>query len=119
MVRGQALLLSREIRTSALAALHGGQERIGRVVEPTYPYCRLLLRFDAKAFLLVLDFAFYDSYFIGEVNHAQMSVEYSGWFRSNSYSHDGDMDMGLVIPVLLRKTKVCDMDWVVALANTH
>jgi hypothetical protein len=32
-------------------------------VEPTYPYCRLLLRFDAEAFLHALDLAFEDSYF--------------------------------------------------------
>ena len=35
-------------------------------VEPTYPYCRLLLRFDAEAFLHTLDLAFEDSYFIDE-----------------------------------------------------
>jgi hypothetical protein len=32
-------------------------------VEPTYPYCRLLLRFDAEALLHALDLAFEDSYF--------------------------------------------------------
>ena len=37
-------------------------------VEPTYPYCRLLLRFDAEAFLHALDLAFEDSYFIDEVS---------------------------------------------------
>jgi hypothetical protein len=37
-------------------------------VEPTYPYCRLLLRFDAEAFLHTLDLAFEDSYFIDEVS---------------------------------------------------
>ncbi|TFY83559.1 hypothetical protein EWM64_g450 [Hericium alpestre] len=31
-------------------------------VEPTYPYCRLLLRFDAEAFLHSLDMAFEDPY---------------------------------------------------------
>ena len=31
-------------------------------VEPTYPYARLLLRFDAEAFLHTLDLAFEDSY---------------------------------------------------------
>ena len=35
-------------------------------VEPTYPYCRLLLRFDAEAFLHTLDLAFEDTYFIDE-----------------------------------------------------
>lgn len=37
-------------------------------VEPTYPYCRLLLRFDAEAFLHTLDLAFEDTYFIDEVS---------------------------------------------------
>ncbi|KAI0293200.1 Golgi CORVET complex core vacuolar protein 8-domain-containing protein [Russula brevipes] len=37
-------------------------------VEPTYPYCRLLLRFDAEAFLHALDLAFEDTYFIDEVS---------------------------------------------------
>ncbi|KAH9054311.1 Golgi CORVET complex core vacuolar protein 8-domain-containing protein [Lactarius vividus] len=36
-------------------------EEDGRV-EPTYPYCRLLLNFDAEAFLHALDLAFEDSY---------------------------------------------------------
>jgi vacuolar protein sorting-associated protein 8 len=31
-------------------------------IEPTYPYCRLLLRFDAEAFLHALDLAFEDAY---------------------------------------------------------
>ncbi|KAH9028763.1 Golgi CORVET complex core vacuolar protein 8-domain-containing protein [Lactarius pseudohatsudake] len=31
-------------------------------VEPTYPYCRLLLSFDAEAFLHALDLAFEDTY---------------------------------------------------------
>ncbi|KAI0316445.1 Golgi CORVET complex core vacuolar protein 8-domain-containing protein [Amylostereum chailletii] len=31
-------------------------------MEPTYPYCRLLLRFDAEAFLHSLDLAFEDAY---------------------------------------------------------
>ncbi|KAI0301028.1 Golgi CORVET complex core vacuolar protein 8-domain-containing protein [Multifurca ochricompacta] len=31
-------------------------------VEPTYPYCRLLLRFDAEAFLHTLDLVFEDAY---------------------------------------------------------
>ncbi|KAI0267108.1 Golgi CORVET complex core vacuolar protein 8-domain-containing protein [Gloeopeniophorella convolvens] len=31
-------------------------------LEPTYPYCRLLLRFDAEAFLHALDLAFEDAY---------------------------------------------------------
>jgi hypothetical protein len=31
-------------------------------VEPTYPYCRLLLCFDAEAFLHALDLAFEDTY---------------------------------------------------------
>ncbi|KAF8265529.1 Golgi CORVET complex core vacuolar protein 8-domain-containing protein [Lactarius quietus] len=31
-------------------------------VEPTYPYCRLLLTFDAEAFLHALDLAFEDTY---------------------------------------------------------
>ncbi|KAA1473911.1 hypothetical protein DENSPDRAFT_780906 [Dentipellis sp. KUC8613] len=31
-------------------------------VEPTYPYCRLLLRFDSESFLHSLDMAFEDSY---------------------------------------------------------
>ena len=38
-------------------------EEDGGGVEPTYPYCRLLLRFDAEAFLHALDLAFEDSYF--------------------------------------------------------
>ncbi len=37
-------------------------------VEPTYPYCRLLLRFDAEAFLHTLDLAFEDTYFIDEAS---------------------------------------------------
>ena len=37
-------------------------------IEPTYPYCRLLLRFDAEAFLHTLDLAFEDTYFIDEVS---------------------------------------------------
>ncbi|KAH9988437.1 Golgi CORVET complex core vacuolar protein 8-domain-containing protein [Russula compacta] len=37
-------------------------------VEPTYPYCRLLLRFDAEAFLHALDLAFEDTYFIDEAS---------------------------------------------------
>ena len=37
-------------------------------VEPTYPYCRLLLRFDAEAFLHALDLAFEDSYFNDDAN---------------------------------------------------
>jgi hypothetical protein len=39
------------------------EDRNGGGVEPTYPYCRLLLRFDAEAFLHALDLAFEDSYF--------------------------------------------------------
>ncbi|TFK54448.1 hypothetical protein OE88DRAFT_1695853 [Heliocybe sulcata] len=35
-------------------------------IEPTYPYLRLLLRFDAEAFLHSLDLAFEDSYFNDE-----------------------------------------------------
>jgi len=38
-------------------------EEDGGGVEPTYPYCRLLLRFDPEAFLHALDLAFEDSYF--------------------------------------------------------
>jgi len=37
-------------------------------VEPTYPYCRLLLRFDAEAFLHALDLAFEDSYFNDDID---------------------------------------------------
>lgn len=36
-------------------------------VEPTYPYLRLLLRFDAEAFLDALDVAFEDSYLDDEI----------------------------------------------------
>jgi vacuolar protein sorting-associated protein 8 len=37
-------------------------------VEPTYPYCRLLLRFDAEAFLHALDLAFEDAYLNDETS---------------------------------------------------
>ena len=36
--------------------------------EPTYPYCRLLLRFDAEAFLHALDLAFEDAYLNDEMS---------------------------------------------------
>src|SRR5260370_39729267 len=36
-------------------------------VEPTYPYCRLLLRFDAEAFLPTLTPPFPHSYFIAKI----------------------------------------------------
>jgi vacuolar protein sorting-associated protein 8 len=37
-------------------------------VEPTYPYCRMLLRFDAEAFLHALDLAFEDTYLNDETS---------------------------------------------------
>jgi vacuolar protein sorting-associated protein 8 len=37
-------------------------------VEPTYPYARLLLRFDAEAFLHTLDLAFEDDYFHNDLD---------------------------------------------------
>ncbi|KAI0058100.1 hypothetical protein BV25DRAFT_1811403 [Artomyces pyxidatus] len=43
-------------------------------LEPTYPYCRLLLRFDAEAFLHSLDLAFEDSYLNDEKQSAMRLV---------------------------------------------
>ncbi|KAH9972466.1 Golgi CORVET complex core vacuolar protein 8-domain-containing protein [Lactifluus volemus] len=37
-------------------------------VEPTYPYCRMLLRFDPEAFLHALDLAFEDTYLNDETS---------------------------------------------------
>lgn len=43
-------------------------------VEPTYPYCRLLLRFDAEAFLHSLDIAFEDTYLNDESQGASRLI---------------------------------------------
>ena len=42
--------------------------------EPTYPYARLLLRFDAEAFLHVLDIAFEQSYLNDETNGTSRQI---------------------------------------------
>ena len=43
-------------------------------VEPTYPYCRLLLSFDAEAFLHALDLAFEDTYLNDESRGGTMRL---------------------------------------------
>ncbi|EJD02930.1 lateendosome to vacuole transport-family protein [Fomitiporia mediterranea MF3/22] len=43
-------------------------------IEPTYPYARLLLRFDAEAFLHVVDIAFEQSYLNDETNGTSRQI---------------------------------------------
>ncbi|KAG8213972.1 hypothetical protein J3R82DRAFT_10721 [Butyriboletus roseoflavus] len=61
--------------TSAVWPSKGGHLILtGNGAEPTYPYARLLLRFDAESFLHSLDIAFEDSFLTDSPNISRVSI---------------------------------------------
>lgn len=61
--------------TSAVWPSKGGHLILtGNGAEPTYPYARLLLRFDAELFLHSLDIAFEDSFLTDSLNISRVSI---------------------------------------------